>query len=38
LIQICLQEELSRKRIGGVVVGIETFVLPACIDLVRLTS
>ena len=38
LIQICLQEELSRKRIGGEVVGIERFVLPACADLVRLTS
>ena len=25
-------------RIGGVVVGIERFVLPACADLARLTS
>ena len=38
MIQICLQEELSCKRIGGEVVGIERFVLPACADLARLTS
>ena len=33
LIQICLQGELSHRRIGGVVVDIERFVLPACADL-----
>ena len=38
LTQICLQGKLSHRRIGGVVVGIERFVLPACADLVRLTS
>jgi len=32
----CLQGELSHRRIGGVVVGIERFVLPACDDLARL--
>ena len=38
LIQICMQGELSQRWIGGVVVGIERFVLPACVDLGRLTS
>ena len=38
LIQICLQGILTHRRIGGVVVGIERFVLPACADLARLTS
>ena len=38
LIQICLQGELRRRRIGGVVVGIERYVLLACADLVRLTT
>ena len=38
LTQICLQGKLSHRRIGGEVVGIERFVLPACADLVRLTS
>ena len=36
LIQICLQGELSHRRIGGVVVGIERFVLPTCADLARM--
>ena len=38
LIRICLQGELSHRRIGGEVVDIKRFVLPACADLVRLTS
>ena len=38
LIQICLQGILTHRRIGGVVVGIESFVLPACADLACLTS
>ena len=38
LIQICLQGELSCKRIEGEVVGIERFVLPGCADRVCLTS
>ena len=38
LIQICLQGELSHRRIGGDIVGIERFVLPACADLACLTS
>ena len=38
LIQICLQGKLSHRRIGGEVVDIERFVLPACADLACLTS
>ena len=38
LIQICLQGILTHRRIGGVVVGIERFVLAACADLLCLTS
>ena len=38
LIQICLQGILTHRRVGGVVVDIERFVLPACADRVRLTS
>ena len=38
LIQICLHGILTHRRIGGVVVDIERFVLLACADLVHLTS
>ena len=38
LIQICLQGELSCKWIGGEVMGIQRFVLPACADRMCLTS
>ena len=33
LIQICLQGELGHERVGGEVMGIQRFVLPACADL-----
>ena len=38
LIQICLQGILTHRWIGADVVDIEMSVLPACADLVRLTS